>query len=222
MIRINLLPHRVEKRRQRRQQFYVIAAAMVVLGALVGLGVHAIYSGHIEAQEARNTFLKTEITKLDRDIAEIRRLKEQIDEMLARKQVIESLQSTRAETVHLFNELAQRMPDGVYLKSIKQNARRVTLVGYAQSNARVSHLMRNIDASPFLAQPSLVEAKAAMLDNRRVSEFTLAISIRQPETEATEGAGGAAAKAGAGTGAKVDAKAVAKGAANGAATGAAK
>ena len=113
MIRINLLPHRVEKRRQRRQQFYVIAAAMVVLGALVGLGVHAIYSGHIEAQEARNTFLKTEITKLDRDIAEIRRLKEQIDEMLARKQVIESLQSTRAETVHLFNELAQRMPDGV-------------------------------------------------------------------------------------------------------------
>ena len=84
MIRINLLPHRVEKRRQRRQQFYVIAAAMVVLGALVGLGVHAIYSSHIEAQEARNTFLKTEITKLDRDIAEIRRLKEQIDAMLAR------------------------------------------------------------------------------------------------------------------------------------------
>jgi type IV pilus assembly protein PilN len=193
MIRINLLPHRVEKRRQRRQQFYGIAAAMVVLGALVGFAVHAIYSGHIEAQEARNTFLKNEIVKLDRDIAEIRRLKEQIDAMLSRKQVIESLQSTRAETVHLFNELAQSMPDGVYLKSIKQNARRVTLVGYAQSNARVSHLMRNIEASPFLEQPSLVEAKAAMLESRRVSEFTLALSIRQPESEALEESGDKAA-----------------------------
>lgn len=193
MIRINLLPHRVEKRRQRRQQFYAIAAAMIALGALVGFAVHAVYSSHIESQEARNTFLKNEIAKLDRDIAEIRRLKEQIDAMLARKQVIESLQSTRAETVHLFNELAQRMPDGVYLKSIKQNDRRITLVGYAQSNARVSHLMRNIEASPFLAQPALVEAKAAMLDNRRVSEFTLAISIRQAEPESAEADGDKAA-----------------------------
>ncbi len=183
MIRINLLPHRIEKRRQRRQQFYAIAAAMVALGVLVGFVIHAIYDGHIEAQEARNTFLKNEIARLDRDIAEIRRLKEQIDAMLARKQVIESLQSTRAETVHLFNELAQRMPEGVYLKSLSQNARRVTLVGYAQSNARVSHLMRNVEASAFLEQPALVEAKAALLDNRRVSEFTLALSIRQPASE---------------------------------------
>ena len=218
MIRINLLPHRIAKRRQRRQQFYALAAGMVLLGALIGFGVHMIYAGHIERQEARNAFLKQEIARVDRDIAEIRRLREQIDAMLARKQVIESLQSTRAETVHLFNELAQRMPDGVYLKSIKQNARRVTLVGYAQSNARVSHLMRNIEASPFLAQPSLVEAKAAMLDNRRVSEFTLAINIRQPESEASAEAGGAAGKAGV----KTDAKAAAKAGANGAAAGAAK
>lgn len=194
MIRINLLPHRVEKRRLRRQQFYVIAAAMVVLGALVGFAVHAVYSSHIESQEARNTFLKNEIAKLDRDIAEIRRLKEQIDAMLARKQVIESLQSTRAETVHLFNELAQRMPDGVYLKSIKQEARRVTLVGYAQSNARVSHLMRNIEASSFVEQPVLIEAKATTIDNRRLSEFTLAISIRQPEEEVGAEAATPAAK----------------------------
>lgn len=192
MIRINLLPHRVEKRRLRRQQFYVIAAAMVVLGALVGFAVHAVYSSHIESQEARNTFLKNEIAKLDRDIAEIRRLKEQIDAMLARKQVIESLQTTRAETVHLFNELAHRMPDGVYLKSIQQNGRRVTLVGYAQSNARVSHLMRNLESSPFLELPVLVEAKAARLDSRRVSEFTLGIGIRQPSAEVTEAAAGGA------------------------------
>lgn len=183
MIRINLLPHRVEKRRQRRQQFYVTAALMLVLGALVGFGVHYVHASRIEAQEARNTLLKTEIAKLDRDIAEIRRLREQIDALLARKQIIESLQSVRAETVHLFNELAQRMPDGVYLKSIKQTGKRVTLVGYAQSNARVSHLMRNVEASEFLENPTLIEAKAATVDSRRLSEFTLGIAIRLPQAE---------------------------------------
>ncbi|MER2555157.1 MAG: PilN domain-containing protein [Thauera sp.] len=180
MIRINLLPHRVEKRRQRRQQFYITAAGMILLGALIGLGVHMLYSGHIEDQEARNTFLKNDIARLDRDIAEIRRLREQIDAMLARKLVIESLQGTRAETVHLFNELAQRLPEGVYLKSAKQAGRQVRLVGLAQSNARISHLMRNIEASAFLEQPKLVEARAATVDNRRVSEFTLDIGIRPP------------------------------------------
>lgn len=180
MIRINLLPHRVEKRRQRRLQFYLTAAGMVLLGALIGLGVHLLYSSHIEDQEARNTFLKDDIVRLDRDIAEIRRLREQIDAMLARKQVIESLQGARAETVHLFNELAQRLPDGVYLKSAKQTGRQVRLVGLAQSNARISHLMRNIEASTLLQQPKLIEAKAATVANRRLSEFTLDIGIRPP------------------------------------------
>lgn len=180
MIRINLLPHRIAKRRQRRQQFYALAAGMVLLGALIGFGVHMIYAGHIERQEARNAFLKQEIARVDRDIAEIRRLREQIDAMLARKQVIESLQGTRAETVHLFNELAQRLPDGVYLKSTKQTGRQVRVVGLAQSNARVSHFMRNVEASAFLEQPRLIEAKAVTQDNRRLSEFTLDIAIRPP------------------------------------------
>lgn len=192
MIRINLLPHRVEKRRQRRHQFYAVSGLMIVLGALIGFVVHAVYEGYIDSQRERNDFLKAEIASLDRDIAEIRRLRGQIDAMLARKQVIESLQTTRAETVHLFNELAHRMPDGVYLKSIQQNGRRVTLVGYAQSNARVSHLMRNLESSPFLELPVLVEAKAARLDSRRVSEFTLGIGIRQPSAEVTEAAAGGA------------------------------
>lgn len=180
MIRINLLPHRIAKRRQRRKQFYALAAGMVLLGALIGFGVHMIYAGHIEQQEARNAFLKQEIARVDRDIAEIRRLREQIDAMLARKQVIESLQGTRAETVHLFNELAQRLPDGVYLKSAKQTGRHVRVVGLAQSNARVSHFMRNVEASAFLEQPRLIEAKAVTQDNRRLSEFTLDIAIRPP------------------------------------------
>lgn len=197
MIRINLLPHRIAKRRQRRQQFYALAAGMVLLGALIGFGVHMIYAGHIERQEARNAFLKQEIARVNRDIAEIRRLREQIDAMLARKQVIESLQGTRAETVHLFNELAQRLPDGVYLKSTKQTGRQVRVVGLAQSNARVSHFMRNVEASAFLEQPRLIEAKAVTQDNRRLSEFTLDIAIRPPveaEPEAAASAPKAVAK----------------------------
>ncbi len=191
MIRINLLPHRMAKRRQRRQQFYALSAGMVLLGALIGLGVHMIYVGHIEHQEARNAFLKDEIARIDRDIAEIRRLREQIDAMLARKQVIESLQGTRAETVHLFNELAQRLPDGVYLKSAKQTGRQVRVVGLAQSNARVSHFMRNLEASAFLEQPRLIEAKAVTQDARRLSEFTLDIAIRPPIEAEPEGGAGA-------------------------------
>ncbi|ATE61268.1 PilN domain-containing protein [Thauera sinica] len=199
MIRINLLPHREEKRRQRRKQFYVLSAMMVVLGGLIGLLVHTIYAGYISEQEARNAFFKSEIAKVDQQIVEIRRLREQIDALLARKQVIESLQGTRAQTVHLFNELARAMPEGVYLKSAKQAGQRVTLVGYAQSNARVSHLMRNVDASPFLEQPALVEVKAATVNNRRVSEFTLGVSIEQPkQDDAAQNKGKAAPAAGKG------------------------
>lgn len=199
MIRINLLPHREERRRQRRQQFYVLSGMMVVLGALIGLLVHTIYASYIGEQDARNAYFKAEIATLDQDIAEIRRLREQIDALLARKRVIESLQGTRAQTVHLFNELAQAMPDGVYLKSAKQAGQRVTLVGYAQSNARVSHLMRNIDASPFLEQPVLVEVKAATINGRRVSEFTLGMSIEQPKQQ-DEAAAAPAKKSPAGKG----------------------
>jgi len=194
MIRINLLPHRVAKRRQRRQQFYALAGAMVLLGVLIGFLVHSIYAGYIGQQEARNAFLKAEIAKLDQEIAEIRRLREQAEALLSRKQVIESLQTNRTEPVHIFNELARQIPEGLYLKSLKQTGRRVTLVGYAQSNARVSHLMRNIEASSFVEQPVLIEAKASTIDSRRLSEFTLAISIRQPEAEAGEEAADTAAK----------------------------
>ena len=183
MIRINLLPHRVAKRRQRRQQFYALAGAMVLLGALIGFGVHMVYQGQIDDQEARNAFLKEEIVRIDRDIAEIRRLREQIDAMLARKQVIESLQTNRTETVQVFNELAKQMPEGVYLKALKQSGSKINLTGYAQSNARVSNLMRNLEASPHLERADLVEVKAATLNNRRVSEFNLNVAIERPKTD---------------------------------------
>jgi type IV pilus assembly protein PilN len=180
MIRINLLPHREQKRRERRKQFYVLSGLMIALGASIAFLGHTYLAGFVEQQERRNGFLKTEIAKLDEEIAEIRRLREQIDALLARKQVIESLQGNRTEIVHLLNELVHRMPDGVHLRSIRQTGSRVTLTGYAQSNARVSHLMRNLDASPFLGNPGLVEVKAATVNNRRVSEFTLQISMERP------------------------------------------
>lgn len=186
MIRINLLPHREEKRRERKREFIVFSVLVVVLGAAIAYFVHTLIVSAIEAQEARNNIFKTEIKNLDAEIAEIKNLREQIDALLERKQVIESLQNNRSQAVHLMNELIRNIPDGVYLKSIKQAGPLVTLAGYAQSNSRVSHLMRNLDQSAFLERPGLIEVKSATVNNRRLSEFSLNISITQPSAENAE------------------------------------
>jgi len=195
MIRINLLPHREEARKLRRQQFYAFAVAAVLVGAIIALIVHSFNESRIQAQQADNDFLKSEIAKLDKDIAEIQRLKEQTQALLSRKQVIELLQSHRAETVHVFNELARLVPDGVYLgcakqdgscKALKQSGMKITLTGVTQSNARVSTLMRNLEASPIFERPQLIEIKAVETGKRRASEFTLDVYIERAKTE-TEG-----------------------------------
>lgn len=194
MIRINLLPHREHKRRQRRQQFFMLSGLAVAAGVLIGLVVHLVMAGYIESQEAKNNIFKAEIAKLDKEIAEIRRLKDQIDALLARKQVIENLQSNRADAVNLFNELAIRMPEGVALKSLKQNDQVVALTGLTQSNARVSTLMRNLDGSPSLMSPQLVEIKVASLNGRRIGDFQLNVSLERPSPQ--EGAVETASKGG--------------------------
>ncbi len=145
--------------------------------------MHTFYAAKIETQNDRNKFLKNEIVKLDKDIAEIKKLRDEIAALLARKQVIETLQADRAQTVHLLDELVRQMPDGVYLKAVTQKGLRVNLLGYAQSNARVSTLMRNIEASPWLELPVLVEVKAGNVDKRRVSEFNLNLSLKRVATE---------------------------------------
>jgi len=183
MIRINLLPHREEARKQRRTSFYAAIGAKVALGAAIGLLVSFVINGFIDAQEDKNAFLKTEIAKLDKDIAEIKRLRSQIDALLARKKVIESLQGSRAETVHVLNELARQTPESVYLTHVKQSGKQVELTGYAQSNARVSAYMRNLDGSEYLEKPELREVKAAEVNGRRVSQFVLLISITQPKVD---------------------------------------
>lgn len=177
--RINLLPHREERRKRARQHFYVLAGGTAMVGVLIVFAVHVFYARKIDAQAERNAFLKSEMAKLDKEIAEIEELKSRIQALLARKQVIETLQSDRAQTVHLLDELVRQMPEGVYLKSISQKGLSVNVLGYAQSNARVSTLMRNIDASTWLERPVLVQVNAATIDKRRVSEFNMYFSVKR-------------------------------------------
>lgn len=185
MIRINLLPHREEKRKSRRQQFILFSALAALGGLLVWFIGHSIIAGYVDGQDQKNALLKQEIALLDKEIVEIKGLREQAEALLSRKQVIESLQTNRTEPVHIFNELARQIPEGLYFKSLKQTGSRINIIGYAQSNARVSNLMRNLDASPQLQNAELVEVKAAVLNTRRVSEFNLNVSLeRQPVEDA--------------------------------------
>ena len=182
MIRINLLPHRAQKRQARQRQFVSISIGLAIMGlALVALG-WVILNAQIENQEGRNALLKTEIAKLDEQIKEIDKLREQTQALLARKQVVETLQANRTEAVHILDQLVRQLPDGIYLRSVKQTGPRIQLIGYAQSSARVSTLMRNIDASPWLTQPELVEIKlvaSPSAKDLRINEFTLNARIKQ-------------------------------------------
>ena len=178
-VRVNLLPHREERRKRGRQHFSVLAGLTAALGvAVVGAG-YLYISGMIATQQDRNAFLKTEIAKLDKEIAEIKKLKDEIAALLARKQIIETLQADRAQTVYLLDQLVRQMPEGVYLKSLRQRGLAVNLQGYAQSNARVSTLMRNIESSPWLADPKLVEIKASTVNKKRLSEFNMNIVVKR-------------------------------------------
>lgn len=189
MVRINLLPHREQKRQARQRQFVSLGIGLAILAvAVVGLG-HIVIAARIEDQNSRNNLLKSEIAKLDEQIKEIDRLHDQTQALLARKQVVETLQANRTEAVHLLDQLVRQLPDGVYLKSVKQVGPRVTLDGYAQSNARVSTLMRNIEGSPWLTAPELIEIRSVALDKQKVNEFVLALQIKRevPETDLKPG-----------------------------------
>jgi len=205
MIRVNLLPHREEKRKRRQQQFGVLAG----LAALAGLAVAGIVWFYLDRQVDQQTqnvnYMKSEIAKLDKQIEEIQKIREETASLLAKKQVVESLQSNRSEPVQLLDQLLRQLPEGIYLKSVKQTGPKVNVVGYAQSNARVSTLMRNLGASPYLENPELVEIKAVDNPDKKVSgrinEFNMNISIKraQPVDDGTKAGRGAAAapKAGA-------------------------
>ena len=185
MIRVNLLPHRELKRKAQQQQFFIMLGVVVAIGAGIWFGVHAYLEDQFNNQVSRNKYLQSEIEKLDKQIAEIQKLKDQTAALLARKRVVETLQATRSEVVHLLDQLVRQLPDGVYLKSIKQTGSRVTINGLTQSQARVSTLMRNLESSPHLEKPGLVEIKAGQASNQRINEFVMNIEITRAKAEDT-------------------------------------
>ena len=199
MIRINLLPHRAEARKRREQQFAVLAGLAAVIGLAAAAGVWFFLDGQVDQQRKNVAYMKTEIDKLDKQIEEIKKIREETASLLAKKQVVEALQSNRSEPVQLLDQLLRQLPEGVYLKGVKQTGAKVNIVGYAQSNARVSTLMRNLGASPYLENPELVEIKAVpspVTPGARINEFSMNISIKRAGVEdAKVAAGGKATPA---------------------------
>ena len=155
MAQINLLPWREELRKEQQRQFLTIMGLSAVLMGLIVLAVHIQVAGMINNQQSRNEYLSKEISKVEKQIKEINSLAKEKKRLLARMEVIETLQRNRPEVVHLFDEIVKVMPEGTYLKSMSQSGKSLSLNGSAQSNARVSALMRNIDASPWLGNPNL-------------------------------------------------------------------
>jgi type IV pilus assembly protein PilN len=190
MIKINLLPHREEARRARRQQFYVLLGLVTVLVGLIWFLGFSIINRQIDVQMNKNEFLKSEIALLDKDIAEIKKLKSQTDSLLARKRVIEALQANRTEMVHLFNELAKRVPEGIYLRTLTQTGQQIAVTGVAQSNARITTLMNNLDESPLLENSTLIETKAEVVGNRRLNAFSVNTFITRQLADADSSKGG--------------------------------
>ncbi len=202
MILINLLPHREEKRRQRKRAFF----AGLGLAALVGLGVAGVWFTVLQqmtaAQVSRNDFLKTEIARLDAQVKDIATLRAEIEALKARQKSVEDLQTDRNTPVYLLDELARQTPEGVYLNTIKQTGQVVAIVGVAQTNERVSEFLRNVSNSTWLERPDLVEIKAANIttagrEQRRLYEFSMRVTLKRPQASvdpAAVPASGAAAK----------------------------
>ncbi|MBU1357367.1 MAG: PilN domain-containing protein [Gammaproteobacteria bacterium] len=200
MILINLLPHREAARKRRREAFYASLGTAALLGGLIAGGAYLWFQAQISSQQAKNSFLQTAIAKLDTEIKEISTLQSEIAALRARQQAVEDLQGDRNLPVHLLNELVRQLPDGVYLTSMKQDNQTVTLVGMAQSNERVSELLRNLgNNSPWLVKPELIEITSANItlsprDVRRVANFTMRIGLKRP-TDGQKSAADVPAKA---------------------------
>jgi type IV pilus assembly protein PilN len=201
VILINLLPHREEKRRQRKRSFFVGLGASAVAGVLA-VGVwYTVLQQMTAAQVSRNDFLQAEIKRLEAQIKDIANLRAEIDALKARQKAVEDLQTDRNTPVYLLNELVKQTPEGVYLTSIRQNGLVVSVNGIAQTNERVSEFLRNtLYNSPWLERPELVEIKASTAatagrDQRRLFDFSMRVSIKRTETPAPAAAAASAAPA---------------------------
>ena len=202
MILINLLPHREAARKAKRDAFHAALVAAALVGALIGVAVYLWFQNQISAQQDRNTFLQGQIQQLDNQIKEIATIEQEIAALAARQKAVEDLQADRNLPVHLLNELTKQLPDGVYLTSLRQDNQAVTLQGVAQSNERISELLRNLaENTPWLSKPDLTEIIAGNLaiaarDTRRVANFNLRVRlVRASEVEAAAKAAAAPASA---------------------------
>jgi type IV pilus assembly protein PilN len=208
VILINLLPHREAARKRRREAFFVALGASAVVGGVIAGGIFGWYQVQISNQQGRNAVLSAEITRLEGQIKDIQNLQGEIAALRARQQAVEDLQADRNLPVHLLNELVKQLPDGVYLTNMKQENQVVTIHGTAQSNERISELLRNLAGkSPWIAKPELGEITAASVqlsprDTRRVSNFTMKVRLlRASEVQkAQAAASGASAPASAASG----------------------
>ncbi len=196
MIRVNLLPHREEKRKARQKQLAILAGITAAIALVLCGGLWVVFDSQVENQKDRNKYLEAETAKLDKQIEEIKKIREETAALLSKKQVVEGLQNYRSEPVHLLDQMLRQLPEGIYLKSIKQTGIKVNVTGYAQSQARVSAFMRNIEASPYLENPVLIEIKAATVANQRANEFNLDFMIKRAKAEVGKGVGKKADTAG--------------------------
>ncbi len=193
MILINLLPHREEKRRQRKRAYFVSLAACALVGAAIVLVWYSVLQQMTSAQESRNAFLQAEISRLDTQIKDIATLRAEIEALKARQKSVEDLQTDRNVPVYLLNELVKQTPEGVYLTSIKQTGQLVAVTGVAQTNERVSEFLRNtLYNSTWLEKPELVEIKASAVntaarDQRRLFDFSLRVTLKRQQTPAAPG-----------------------------------
>lgn len=187
MMRINLLPHREEKRKARQKQFGILAGIAAAIGLAVAALLWVFFDGQVTNQNDRNKYLNEEIAKLEKQIEEIKKIREETASLLSKKQVVEGLQSNRSEPVYLLDQLLRQLPEGLYLKSIKQTGTKINVTGYAQSNARVSAFMRNIEASPYLENPNLIVITAVTLNSQRANEFSLDFGIKRAKADDGKG-----------------------------------
>lgn len=201
-IRINLLPHRAERRERQKKAFYFLTAVSLLAGITLVAGVWSVLQGRIASQSERNEFIRAENRKLDLQIREIATLRQEIESLRARQQAVEDLQADRNQPVYLMDELARQVPEGIYLRSVKQEGRRVSVAGWAASNERVSEFLRNLQSnSKYLERPELVEIRVSGQQppglQRRVFEFSLNFSLKPtPERAQLQQASAAPAPAG--------------------------
>lgn len=180
MVRINLLPHRQIRRAERQRQFNLMLVATVVAAGLLAFMIQTVIGSRISAQESRNARLSTAIAQLDKEIVEIKDLKQQISSVLERKEIVEKLQNDRSQAVILLDEIARQLPEGLYLRSIKQQGNQIELDGVADTNARVATLVRNLFSSKWMESPRLIEIKAVTVNNQRQNQFKLSVNMKAP------------------------------------------